>query len=284
MAEDGEEPGGIRGVIARRTKNWSLSRDESFMRFQKPVWDVLLDYYFRMEVTGWDRLPESPALLVGIHASGLLPIEAYAVSFAWYRHFGSERPLHATTHDVLFALPLLGDYMRKMGAVPAAPDSISAALDLGHDVALWPGGDRDALRPWSQRDTVVLGGRRGFVKQAILSGVPIVPVPTIGGSDTLIMLTEGRGLAKTLRLDKLARTDVLPLALGFPFGVAPGVIPQIPLPAKLRSEFLDPIHLDTDPERAQDDAYVSTMYELVEERLQEGVTALASRRRFPLFG
>jgi hypothetical protein len=49
-----------------------------------------------------------------------------------------------------------------MGVLPAAPDRIAAALAAGRDVALWPGGDRDALRTWAQRDVAVLAGRTGF--------------------------------------------------------------------------------------------------------------------------
>jgi 1-acyl-sn-glycerol-3-phosphate acyltransferase len=45
------------------------------------------------------------------------------------------------------------------------------------------GGERDSLRPWTQRDQAVLAGRKGFVELAIRSGVPIVPISTIGGPD-----------------------------------------------------------------------------------------------------
>jgi len=36
------------------------------------------------------------------------------------------------------------------------------------------------MRSWKKRDTVVLDGRKGFIRQAIRSGVPVVPVATIG--------------------------------------------------------------------------------------------------------
>lgn len=279
-----EPPGGLRGLLARRTERWSLEGDERFMDRQRLVWDFMLDRYFRMEVRGWDRLPDAPALLVGNHASGVVPVEAYVIPYAWYRHFGHDRPLHGTSHEVTFALPLLGDFMRRTGALPASAESIGSALAAGHDVIVWPGGDRDALRPWTKRDTVVLAGRHGFVKQAIHSGVPIVPVPTVGGADTLFILTEGGGLARRLRLKALMRLNVLPIAAGVPFGVAPALVPQFPLPAKIRTDFLDPVEVDHDPARAQDDQYVHRKYLEVQRALQAGVRALAARRRFPVFG
>jgi 1-acyl-sn-glycerol-3-phosphate acyltransferase len=140
------------------------------------------------------------------------------------------------------------------------------------------------MRPWLKRDKVVLAGRRGFVRQAIRSDVPIVPVATVGGPDTLPVITDGRRLAKLLRLDKLTRSEVFPLAIGFPLGLTLGIIPQIPLPAKIRTEILDPVSVSSNPERENDDAYVNRKYREVEQALQRGVNRLARKRKFPIFG
>lgn len=280
-----DAPGGLRGLITRRAGNWSVDTShDRFRRRQQALWNLVMDHYFRMEIHGWHRLPDPPALLIGVHAGGIIPMDAYTVGFQWYRRFGAERPLHGTAHDALMAAPVIGDYLRRLGTLPAAQDSISAALGAGHDVIIWPGGDLDALRPWSQRDRVMLAGRHGFIRQAIRSQVPIVPVATVGGSDTLFVLTDGRGLAKRLRLDRFARSEVFPIALGLPLGLAPGIIPQLPLPAKIRTEFLEPVRLDVDPERAGDRRYVAVKYREVERKLQAGVDQLAGRRSFPIFG
>ena len=64
------------------------------------------------------------------------------------------------------------------------------------------GGEVDSLRPWTKRDQAVLAGRKGFVKMAINTGVPIVPIATVGGPDSMPVITKGRGLAKALQIDK----------------------------------------------------------------------------------
>jgi 1-acyl-sn-glycerol-3-phosphate acyltransferase len=280
-----KEHGGVRGVIDARTSDWSVGLpNPRFIGLQSPLWNVLLDRYFRMEMDGWERLPPPPALLIGVHASGMLPIDAYAFGYQWVRHFPHSRPLHGTAHDFLMATPGIGHYLRAMGTVPAGRESVTAALERGHDVIVYPGGDLDSMRPWTRRDKVVLAGRRGFVKQAIRSGVPIVPVATVGGPDTLPIVTDGRRLAKLLRLDKLTRSQVFPLALGFPLGLAPGIIPQWPLPAKIRTEILKPVSVSSDAERIDDDAYVDRKYREVERALQSGVDRLARKRKFPIFG
>jgi 1-acyl-sn-glycerol-3-phosphate acyltransferase len=285
MASKSNGHGGVRGVLENRTSDWSVGLpDQRFVGVQAPFWNFLLDRYFRMEVGGWDRLPEQPALLIGVHASGMLPIDAYAFAYSWIRHFPHSRPLHGTAHDFLMATPGIGHYLRAMGVVPAGKESVTAALERGHDVIVYPGGDLDSMRPWLQRDKVVLAGRRGFVRQAIRSGVPIVPVATVGGPDTMPVITDGRRLAKLLRFDKLLRSEVFPVAVGFPLGLAPGIIPQIPLPAKIRTEILKPVSIDSDPSLEDDEDYVNSKYAEVERALQSGVKRLARKRKFPIFG
>ena len=69
-----DSAGGLRGLIDRRANDYSLQ--DTGERFQQLlVWasQPMLDYYFRMQIKGWDRLPDAPALLIGVHASGLLP-------------------------------------------------------------------------------------------------------------------------------------------------------------------------------------------------------------------
>jgi 1-acyl-sn-glycerol-3-phosphate acyltransferase len=202
----------------------------------------------------------------------------------WWRHFGTERPLHGTAHDALMAFPLIGAYFRRMGVIPAAADSITAALAAGRDVALWPGGERDSLRPWTKRDEAILGGRRGFIRLAIRSGVPIVPIATVGGPDSMPVLATGQRIARGLRLDRLARLKMFPIAVQVPWGVSPALLPEVPLPTKIRTAFQPPIHLEQDPARADDDDYVKASYEEVRAAIQQGMDALARRRRLPLFG
>jgi 1-acyl-sn-glycerol-3-phosphate acyltransferase len=277
--------GGVEGWVAERAGDWDLDgQDLGFMELQKYFWNPLMDYYFRMEVEGWERLPEPPALLVGIHSGAPFVWDAWTVGVQWWRHFGDQRTLHGTAHDALMAAPLIGRYFRAMGVLPAAPDSIASALAAGHDVALWPGGEVDSLRPWTERDKAVLGGRTGFIRMAINAGVPIVPIATVGGPDSMPVLTRGRGLAKALQLDKLARIKVMPLALSAPWGISPAMLPEIPLPTKIRTAFQEPIKLARDPKKAKDDDYVERKYEEVRKSIQGGMDELARRRRLPLFG
>jgi 1-acyl-sn-glycerol-3-phosphate acyltransferase len=279
------EQSGLAGWVGDRASSWDLDGpDWAFMERQKYLWNPLMDYWFRMEIGGWEHIPEPPALLVGIHSGAPFVWDAWTIGPQWWRHFGDSRTLHGTAHDALMALPGVGAYFRRMGVLPAAPDSIATALAAGHDVALWPGGERDSLRPWTKRDTAILAGRKGFVRLAIRSCVPIVPIATIGGPDSMPVIAAGHRIAKLLRLDRIARLKMFPIALQAPWGISPALLPEIPLPTKIRTAFQPPVQLGCDPSRADDNAYVDAKYEEVRASIQAGIDALARRRRLPLFG
>ncbi|HVQ49210.1 MAG TPA: lysophospholipid acyltransferase family protein [Mycobacterium sp.] len=280
-----DQDGGLTGWLNKRAGDWELSAaDEPTMQRQKYVWNFLVDHWFRMEFDGWENLPDPPVLLVGIHSGAPFVWDAWTVGVQWWRRFGQDRPLHGTAHDVLMAMPLIGRYFRAMGVLPAAPDSMATALAEGRDVAVWPGGEVDSLRPWSERDRANLAGRKGFVKLAIRAGVPIVPIATVGGADAMPVLVRGDQLSRALRLDKLLRLKVFPIAVSLPWGIAPAALPQFPLPAKIRTRLMPAVELDHDPERADDDAYLEEKYWEVQNSIQSGMDALARKRALPLFG
>jgi len=279
-----DQDGGVSGWVAERAGQWDLGgQDETTLQRQKFFWNVLVDYWFRMEIDGWENIPRPPALLVGIHSGAPFVWDAWTVGLQWWRRFGQDRPLHGTAHDALMAIPLIGRYFRSMGVLPAAPDAIATALAEGHDVALWPGGEVDSLRPWAERDRANLAGRKGFVKMAIHAGVPIVPIATVGGADAMPVLIRGDRLSQVLQLDRLLRLKVFPLAVSLPWGIAPAALPQLPLPAKIRTRFMPVVELDHDPARADDADYVDSKYREVQDSIQQGMDALARKRALPLF-
>ena len=109
---------------------------------------------------------------------------------------------------------------------------------------------------------------------------------TVGGHETLFVLSEGRGIAKILGLKKLMRSDVAPITLGVPFGIQLHLTPfqHIPLPAKIRTEFLEPVYLDSDRDKENDNEYVGQVYDEIQSMIQAGMDRLAKKRKLPIWG
>jgi 1-acyl-sn-glycerol-3-phosphate acyltransferase len=257
-------------------------RDPVYMRETLPAIRLLSSVYFRADVRGLDNIPAAgPVLLVGNHSGGTLIADTFVFAQAFYDHFGPERRFHQLAHDLLFKLPG-ARALQRYGTIPASPMNMRRALDRAAALLVYPGGDQETYRPSWESETIGFGGRTGFVELALERDIPIVPVVAIGGQETALFLGRGRRLASALQLDRLLRLKVLPLAIGPPFGLTVLDLPgRIPLPSKISIRVLEPIDLQ---DRLGPDPDLSRASGLVTGTMQKSLTALGSKRRFPVIG
>ena len=198
--------------------------------------------HYPVKANGLQHLSSDPALFVSNHSGGSTVLDCVGLAFAWYQHFGCSRPLHFLAHEILLATSLTGPFFHKVGVLRASRHLAHQALgEWKRDVAVMPGGDRDTWRPWKDRYRVEFAGHTGYARVALESGVPIVPVAHAGPHDTLMVLTDGRRMAKRLRLHDLFRIDVFPIHLSLPWGLCIGPWPHLPLPQMLRYRFGEPV-------------------------------------------
>jgi len=242
-------------------------------------------HYFRLEVRGVDHVPaRGPVLLVGNHNGGFLPMDGFFTSLAILDRFGPERALYGLAHDFLFYDALLRRYAMRIGLLRAGHDSARHAFEHGDMVLVYPGSDFETFRPWRERDRVVLGDRKGFLRLALGTGVPIVPVVSAGTHEQFIVLTRGDRLAQLLHMHAWARTFVCPIVLALPWGITSGFVPYLPLPAQTTVTFGPPMTWpDLGPSAADDPAALDRCYRDVEQRMQTMLDELYAGRR-PFLG
>jgi len=265
-----------RQILARVPRADLDQRDPDFIRDQLPGTWLLASLYFRADVRRLDRIPpEGPVLLVGNHSGGNVPPDTFVFTLAFCSYFGVERPFYQLAHTLVAIYPALG-WLRKFGTVAASQENARLALESGAAVLVYPGGDYEVYRPSWQRHVVDFGGRKGFVRLARETGVPIVPVASVGGQETALFLGRGQWLARLLRLDKVARLKSVPISLALPWGVnVSDLLGHIPLPAKIVIEVQEPMKAGDDDQEVYDQVVAS---------LQAGVDRLAAERRFPVIG
>lgn len=258
------------------TAKWDPGLTERVMGWIRP----LVKGYHRAEVRGLDTFPPGGALVVSNHSGGMFAMDVPVFATDFYAKFGYGRPVLTLSHDVLFT-GLTADFFVKTGFIRANHDNADEALRSGGVVVVFPGGDYDAYRPTASENTIDFDGRTGYIRAALNAGVPLVPAVAIGGQESQLYLSRGTGLAKALRLDKLMRAKIMPISFGFPFGLSAVLPVNLPLPAKIVMQVLEPIDIVAEfgenPDIAEVDAHVRAV-------MQTALDQLAEERRFPILG
>ncbi len=257
------------------------NRNEAWIDRICGVAGPLLMRYFRAEVRGVARIPDGAALYVANHSSGIMTPDSFIFAYAVWKERGTRDVPYGLGHTFAISVPPLHQIVVPLGAVRASHENAPRLFDLGAKVIVYPGGDLDAMRPFRKRDRVVFGGRRGYVRLALRSGVPVIPVVAAGSHETLVILDERNWLRLVPGLERLLRIKVWPTTLTFPWGITLGVPPiYLPPPVRILMEVGEPIRFErTGEEAARDDDYVAECAATVESVMQATIERLAAERR-----
>ena len=277
----------FQGPATGQCDGWSLGdRDPKVIEKIMPFWQWFYDNYFQATSDGWEHIPDGSNLIVGSHNGGLAAPDMMMSMYDWFRRFGTERPVYGLMHPYMWKFyPPVAKIGTQAGAIQAHPKMGMAALQSGASVLVYPGGGQDVYRPYSQRDSIEFVGRTGFIKLALRSEVPIVPVISWGAHECLIVLAEiyepVKKLLKQNNLPGLLGIDpiVLPIYLGLPWGLAIGPLPNFPLPTPIHVRICPPIYFDRQGREASKDRdYVAQCYERVRGEMQRSLDQLIQEK------
>lgn len=197
-----------------------FGEDPALLSRIEPLLDFFHEHYFRIQTFGAERVGAGPCILVGNHA-GALPLDGLMLRTVLRRDCG--RPdARWLVEDALFHAPFVGTWLTRLGAIRACPENAERLLAQGVALAVFPEGLLGISKSLARRYQLQRFGRGGFVKLALRTGAPIIPVAVVGAEEASPLFAK------------------IPLpGLGLPY--LPLTSP--PLPVAWKVSFLEPVRL-----------------------------------------
>jgi 1-acyl-sn-glycerol-3-phosphate acyltransferase len=188
--------------------------------------------YFRVRLHGEDNVPAEGNVLIVANHSGQLPFDAAMIEVGLLMDKDPPRAVRALVERWVPTLPFVSTFMARCGQVVGTPENCRRLLAAGEAILVFPEGVRGLNKPFRERYRLRKFGP-GFVRLALESGAPIVPVGVVGAEEQAPQLFDLKPLAKLL---------------SFPaFPITPTLLP-FPLPSRYHVHFGEPIRLAGSPD------------------------------------
>jgi 1-acyl-sn-glycerol-3-phosphate acyltransferase len=215
--------------------------------------------YFRSEVFGIENVPDGRCLLISNH-SGMVPIDGVLIAASLV--LDREPPVlpRAMVEKWTQHLPFVAMFFARVGQILGAPDNARRLLEADHPLLVFPEGVRGISKAFKQRYQLADFGP-GFMRLALETKSPIVPIAVIGAEEQYPSLGSLNGVARALGMPAL---PLIPqLFLGMP----------LPLPTRYRIYFGEPLNFqgDADDEDAEIEGHVAAVRNTVQNMVLRGL-------------
>lgn len=225
-------------------------------------------HYFRTEIFGIENVPAGRMLLISNH-SGQIPMDAALIGASMFMDAEPPRFIRAMVEKWTQTLPFVSLLFARVGQVVGVPENAKRLLENDEALLVFPEGARGISKSFDKRYQLVDFGL-GFMRLALETNTPIVPVAVIGGEEQYISVGNFDSLAKLVRAPSL---PILPQLL-LPFGA-------LPLPTRYRIYFGEPMRFEGDPD--DDDAVIEEKVFVVKATVQSMINRGLKARKSVFF-
>jgi 1-acyl-sn-glycerol-3-phosphate acyltransferase len=224
-------------------------------------------YWLRVETRGIEKVPEGRVLLVANHAGNTFAWDGAMLGMAMLLEAEPPRMVRGMAEYWLPTVPFFNVFMHRMGSVVGTPENCVHLLDHEEAVVVFPEGQRGFVKTYRQRYQLQRFGL-GFMRLALETQTPIVPIGIAGGEE------HSPGLANVRALGRLIGSPAFPITPTFPWL---GFAGFLPLPVKFRIHFGEPLRFEGDPN--EEDAAIETRVEEVKRAIRSLIGEARSERR-----
>jgi 1-acyl-sn-glycerol-3-phosphate acyltransferase len=213
-------------------------------------------HWLRVQTVDIDRVPDGRVLLIANHAGNTFAWDGAMLALSLLLDREPPRAVRGMAEYYLPTIPFFGTLMHRMGSVVGTPGNCAQLLERGEAIMVFPEGERGFVKPYSQRYRLQRFGT-GFLRLALETETPIVPVGIVGAEE------QSPGLLRSRTLGRLIGAPVAPITLTMPWL---GLAGFVPLPVKFRMHFGEPLRFDGDPN--EEDAEVEKKVDVVKDAIR----------------
>jgi 1-acyl-sn-glycerol-3-phosphate acyltransferase len=221
--------------------------------------------YFRPLVSGLENLPKGRVLVIGNH-SGQLPFDGLVAVVACLLEAKPPRLLRPMIERWFPTLPWINEAFSRSGAVLGDPINCRNLLEADNAILVFPEGVRGSGKLWQNRYRLVPFGR-GFMRLALHTGTPIVPLGIVGGEESIISIADIKPLARLLHTPYFPVPALLPVL---------GLASYLPLPVRFRLCYGEPMRFEGPFD--DEDEVIDAKVRQVMSRVQQIVDEMLARR------
>jgi 1-acyl-sn-glycerol-3-phosphate acyltransferase len=236
------------------------------LRFAAVVAQFLHRKYFRTIVHDIHRVPEGRVLLIANH-SGQLPFDGLVIASAMLLDASPPRMTRSMVEKFVPTVPFASYLFARWGQITGTPENCKRLLEAEETILVFPEGARGIGKPFSKRYQLQEFGL-GFLRLALATGTPIVPVAVIGAEEQ----------APAVNVKPLAKLIGAP---SFPVMPFPPFIPLVPLPVRYHLYFGEALRFDGDPD--DDDDVVEEQVKVVKNSIQTMIQVGLRERKSVFF-
>ncbi len=256
------------------TDPWGL--DWEFLDAVRPFAEFVYRRYFRAQTSGIENIPEEGRALLVVNHSGQLPFDGAMVAAAVQLEHPAERLVRTLYATWFPTLPFLSDLFQRTGQVLATVENGIRLLEQDELVSVFPEGYKGVGKLYKERYRLARFGRGGFIKMALRTQAPIIPVSVVGAEETYVSIYKSPVLAK------LTGFPYFPISLRFPWL---GLLGMVPYPTKWYIDFGEPIPMDEYGEAAAENlVLVNRLTEEVRGEIQHMIYERLEKRQSVFFG
>jgi 1-acyl-sn-glycerol-3-phosphate acyltransferase len=221
----------------------------------------LYQHYFKVGIAGAEHVPaRGRVMLVGNHSGGVA-VDAAMVIASMFHEKEPPRLAQGMAEKFLARFAFTSLWTSRTGQFTGLPEHAVRLLEDERLLMVFPEGARGTAKLYTERNSLVQFGS-GFVRLALKTRTPIVPLGFVGGGEAIPTIANAYGLGRLI---------------GVPYVPVTPYLIALPLPVRLEITYGEPMLFSGTG--SEEDEVISGYVEQVKAKIAELIEIGRQRRR-----